>query len=72
MNSQETGKKILMTATEWESAMDSTGWYMTEKYDGMRLYWNGSQFFTRQGNVVNLPESMTKKMPPVALDGELW
>jgi DNA ligase-1 len=63
---------MVMTATEWNDSMDPTGWYMTEKYDGMRLYWNGSQFFTRQGTRVPVPESVASQMPSIALDGELW
>jgi ATP-dependent DNA ligase len=66
-------KKILMTATEWDSStMNPTGWWLTEKYDGMRLYWNGSEFFSRQGNIVKVPEFIKKHLPKVALDGELW
>jgi DNA ligase-1 len=62
-----------MTATEWDnSTMDPTGWWMTEKFDGMRLFWDGSQFFTRQGDRVTVPESITSKLPSTALDGELW
>jgi DNA ligase-1 len=62
-----------MTATEWNSEnMDPNGWHMTEKYDGMRLYWNGSQFYSRHGKRVNVPESITKQLPTIALDGELW
>ena len=62
-----------MTATEWDySSMEPKGWYLTEKYDGMRLYWSGKEFFTRQGRKFSVPESITKQMPSVALDGELW
>ena len=62
-----------MTATEWDnSSMEPKGWFMTEKYDGMRLYWNGTQFYTRQGKKLNVPESLTKQLPVIALDGELW
>jgi DNA ligase-1 len=52
--------------------MDPTGWWLTEKFDGMRLYWDGNQFFTRQGSMVNAPEFITKDLPKTALDGELW
>jgi DNA ligase-1 len=45
---------------------------MTEKFDGVRLYWNGSAFFTRQGKKQNVPESFSSQLPSVALDGELW
>lgn len=62
-----------MTATEWEESMDPTGWVMTEKYDGMRLYWDGSDFFTRQGKKVSVPEHIKSEMPTnISLDGELW
>ena len=46
---------------------------MSEKYDGMRLFWDGSKFFTRQGRKIFIPESITSQMPKnKALDGELW
>ena len=65
-------KNKLMTATNWEDAMDPTGWLMTEKFDGMRLYWTGSQFLTRTGTKIKVPESITQSLPRYALDGELW
>jgi DNA ligase-1 len=62
-----------MTATEWSiTSMNPTGWWMTEKYDGMRLYWNGTTFYTRQGNVVIAPEFITMQLPNIPLDGEIW
>ena len=45
---------------------------MSEKYDGVRAYWDGVEFYTLYGRVIVVPESVIKKMPPVALDGELW
>ena len=63
----------MMTATVWDSAtMEPTGWYMTEKYDGMRLLWTGSTFYSRTGEIVKVPESITSKLPSIPLDGELW
>jgi DNA ligase-1 len=64
-------KKILMTATDW-NVSDPKGWWMTEKYDGMRLYWNGSEFYTRHGNKIKVPDSISSQLPRFALDGELW
>ena len=62
-----------MTATLWEEVMDPTGWIMTEKYDGMRLYWNGTNFVTRQGKLIKVPNSLTSLLPnDFSLDGELW
>ena len=66
-------KRMIMTATEWDyDTMDPTGWYMSEKYDGMRLYWDGSQFYSRSGEIVSVPNSISTGMPSVPLDGELW
>ena len=66
-------KELFMTATEWDlESMEPKGWYMTEKYDGMRLFWTGTHFVSRLGNKIKVPESITKQLPSVALDGELW
>jgi ATP-dependent DNA ligase len=66
-------KKQFILSTDWDSeSMNPTGWYMTEKYDGMRLYWNGTDFITRQGNIVKVPQYWKSQMPKVAIDGELW
>jgi DNA ligase-1 len=62
-----------MTATMWNSeSMEPTGWWMTEKFDGVRLYWDGNALFTRQGNRVKAPEIFTRQLPTFPLDGELW
>ena len=62
-----------MTATVWDiDNMDPTGWYLNEKYDGMRLYWTGTDFFTRQGTKLNVPKEISEKLPNIQLDGELW
>ena len=45
---------------------------MTEKYDGIRVLWTGTQFYTRQGNVIQCPDNIRIQLPPFALDGELW
>ena len=67
-----TNKFQLMTATEWEEDADPSGWYITEKYDGMRLCWNGKHFYSRHGHVIKVPNSITNQLPSIALDGELW
>jgi DNA ligase-1 len=51
---------------------DPTGWLMSEKYDGFRCIWNGTEFISRQGKVFNAPAWFKAGMPDVRLDGELW
>ena len=50
---------------------DPTGWWMSEKLDGVRAYWTGTHFYTRNGNPIHAPEWFTRSLPNIALDGEL-
>lgn len=47
-------------------------YWVSEKLDGVRAYWNGNQFISRKGNVYNAPGWFTKALPNTSLDGELW
>lgn len=49
-----------------------TGWVMSEKLDGVRGFWTGSQLLSRQGYPLNPPDYFVKNFPPFALDGELF
>jgi DNA ligase-1 len=51
---------------------DPTGWWMSEKFDGVRAIWDGSRFITRNGHQINVPGCMVEEMPDCRLDGELW
>ena len=52
--------------------LDPTGWWMSEKLDGVRGYWNGSEFVSRQGNIYQAPAWFKAGLPNHPLDGELW
>lgn len=47
---------------------------MSEKLDGIRAYWNGTDFLSRAGNRFDAPEWFTKDLPTdgLTLDGELF
>jgi DNA ligase-1 len=49
-----------------------TNWVMSEKLDGIRAYWNGTNLISRSGKVINAPKWFIKDYPPFAIDGELW
>lgn len=52
---------------------DPKGWYMSEKLDGVRCYWNGSAMYTRNGHLFYPPDFFKKELPKdLCLDGELW
>jgi DNA ligase 1 len=62
----------LLLAHKWENDVDLTGWWLSEKLDGVRAYWDGTQFISRLGNRFFAPRWFTEKLPPTPLDGELW
>jgi DNA ligase 1 len=62
----------LLLAETWDGAMDLTGWWLSEKLDGVRAYWDGERFVSRQGNTFHAPDWFVSGLPKFALDGELW
>jgi len=62
----------LLLAEKWDNAVDLSGWWMSEKLDGVRAYWDGKQFLSRQGNLYHAPDWFIEGLPEVPLDGELW
>jgi DNA ligase-1 len=52
------------------------GWWMSEKLDGVRAFWDGQDLLSRAGNRFDAPEWFTKALPTVedglTLDGELF
>ncbi len=62
----------LLLAESWDNAMDLSGWWMSEKLDGVRAYWDGKQFLSRQGNTFHAPDWFIAGLPSTPLDGELW
>ncbi|MES2961156.1 MAG: DNA ligase [Pseudomonadota bacterium] len=49
-----------------------TDYFVSEKLDGVRGYWTGEKFISRQGNEIHAPKWFTKDFPNEILDGELW
>jgi DNA ligase 1 len=62
----------LLLAESWDGETDPTNWWMSEKLDGVRAWWDGKQFLSRQGNRYHAPDWFTAGLPLEPLDGELW
>jgi DNA ligase-1 len=46
---------------------------MSEKYDGLRGYWDGRKLWSRKGTAIHAPDYFLAELPTdVPLDGELW
>src|SRR5882672_4493638 len=71
-DSEEAAGPPLLLAESWDNATDLSDWWMSEKLDGVRAYWDGKQFLSRQGNLYHAPAWFIAGLPEVPLDGELW
>lgn len=62
----------LMHGTSYQLGSSVAGYLVSEKFDGVRAYWDGQRLFTRQGNAINAPRWWLQALPNTPLDGELW
>lgn len=72
---KETGVLLCKSGApgRWANDRDPTGWWMSEKLDGLRARWDGSRLISRYGNPFPAPTYFTDRFPTsVPLDGELW
>lgn len=65
-------KPELQLANVYEHGIDVSQYWVSEKLDGVRGYWNGRQMLTRTGRPIAAPEWFTDVLPDHPLDGELW
>jgi len=56
----------------WNSKTDPSGWLITEKYDGVRAYWDGKGFYNKNGELIASTTWFNDLLPKHDLDGELW
>lgn len=59
-------------ANVYVEGADPAGYYVSEKLDGVRGYWDGKRLLTRGGTVIVTPAWFTAGWPEHPLDGELW
>jgi len=77
-SSQKNKKKIkkvpqLLLANKFDLSIDPTGYWISEKLDGVRAYWDKKDFWSRNGNKFSVPDIIKKFMPSDhCLDGEMW
>lgn len=62
----------LMLAEVYRPGMSLHDYWVSEKYDGVRGYWDGKQLWTRGGERIVAPAWFTAPLPKQPLDGELW
>ena len=65
-------KPELLLLNKYSKDINVTSWYMSEKLDGVRAYWDGKHLISRGGKVFQVPKFFTKDFPNFEVDGELW
>ena len=62
----------LMLANSYHEDTHIPDYWVSEKLDGVRAYWDGAQLISRQGTVFAVPDWFKAQLPSEPLDGELW
>ena len=62
----------LLLANVYRPGMRLADYWVSEKYDGVRGYWDGHTLRTRGGETVTAPAWFTVGWPDTPMDGELW
>lgn len=65
-------KPEIQHAKPYKTMDDISQYWISEKLDGIRGYWDGTQLLTRQGNTIHSPTWFTQHWPHDVMDGELW
>ncbi len=65
-------KPTLMLANLYRPGISLDEYWVSEKYDGVRGYWDGQKLQTRGGQPINAPAWFTANWPTMPMDGELW
>ena len=67
-----TQNHVPMLPQVYRPEVDIKGWWMSEKLDGVRAYWDGKALYSKNGVVFSPPPEFTAGFPPFPLEGELW
>ena len=73
-NNQASEKPALLLAKSYDQSQNILleNYWVSEKLDGVRAYWDGKNLISRQGNIFNAPKWFIRNLPNTSLDGELW
>lgn len=61
-----------MLAKVYHPGIALADYWVSEKYDGVRGFWDGEKLLTRGGERIAAPAWFTAAWPAVPMDGELW
>ena len=59
-------------ANVYQKGAPLADYWVSEKLDGVRAYWDGERLWSRRGNRFQAPDWFVSDFPSQPLDGELW
>ncbi len=62
----------LALAKSFKEGLFNQAYWVSEKLDGIRCYWDGRQLLSRNGKVIHAPTWFIQRFPQTPMDGELW
>lgn len=62
----------LMLPKKYKGQALDEQWLWSEKLDGIRGEWTGTEMLTKQGNRLDVPAYFTENFPSFPLSGEIW
>ena len=66
------GPPAIPLANVYHPGVNLENYWVSEKLDGVRAYWDGEKLWSRGGHVYAAPDWFTAQCPSHPLDGELW
>ena len=71
-SAERTAAPDLALAEVYEEGVSLDDYWVSEKLDGVRAYWDGRQLISRGGHQIQAPADFVRGLPSERLDGELW
>lgn len=62
----------LMLSSVWKTGLPVAEYWVSEKLDGIRAFWDGKALWTRGGHPIAPPQWFTEGWPALPFDAELW
>lgn len=65
-------KPELLLANSYSPTIELSDYWVSEKLDGFRGYYDGHRLISRSGHTIGSPDWFTQCFPKEPLDGEIW